>query len=230
MILYEMKERKRQMNKQKMLIACFSPKGGSGKTTTSTQLAISAKLSNETKLKVCFYDLDPQQTATFYFNRIGEKFRPDTILHDFNIAPPDDCDFIIIDCEPSTRFIPPKEFLIVAPTLASSLDLHAYRKVLELEEQGYKVIKVINQYSRVRKDDSEVKEHLDPCVIISANSGIRVAMNNGKTIWNSNHPGGKRAKHQFTYLVKRIMIGSAEKLSDEDISYIMLKGVKKNGN
>lgn len=211
------------MKHTKKLIACFSPKGGSGKTTTSTQLAISAKVSGA---KVCFYDLDPQQTASFYFNRIGDKYKPDAILTSFDIAPPDDCEFIFIDCEPSTRFIPPKDFLIVAPTLASSLDLHSYRKVFELEQLGYKVIRVLNQYSRVRNDDSQVKEHLDPCVVISANSGIRVAMNNGKTIWNSNHPGGKRAKHQFTYLIKRILLGSAETLTDDDINRIMLKGEK----
>lgn len=206
------------------LIAFYSPKGGAGKTTISTQVAISVKVSGK---KVCFYDLDPQKTASFYFKDIGEKYKPDVILHDFNEAPPSDCDYIIIDCEPSTRFIPPSEFLIVAPTQSSSLDLHAYRKVLELKEKGYKVLTVINQFSMVRNDDKAVKEELEPCIIISANTGIRHAMNNSKTIWNSNHPGGKRAKNQFTYLISRIEIGEAEKLTNKEISYISLFGEKE---
>ena len=211
------------ITKKPQLLACFSPKGGCGKSTISTQLATSAKKRGN---KVAFYDLDKQKTATYYFSLIDEKYRPDVILHDFNHAPPSDCDFIIIDCAPDISFIPPKDFLIVAPTLASILDMHAYRKVLELEQQGYRVIKVVNQYSMVRNDDKAVKDKLDPCVVISANTGIRHAMNNGKTIWNSNHPGGKRAKHQFTYLIKRIVAGTAETLSHDDITRIMLTGEK----
>lgn len=210
--------------KKRYLLAFYSPKGGSGKTTLSTQLAISAK---QFGAKVCFYDLDPQKTASFYFLYINPKYQPDIVYNDFSQIPPDDCDFIIIDCEPSTRFIPPKEFLIVAPTLASSLDLHSFRTVLELEDKGYTVIKVINQYSPIRKDDKECKAHLDPCVVISANSGIRTAMNNKKTIWNSNHPGGKKAKNQFTYLISRIVKGTAEKITDEDMLNINLYGTKE---
>lgn len=211
------------MTNKPHLIACYSPKGGCGKTTISTQMAISAKANG---FKVCFYDLDPQKTASFYFGRISKKYVPDVILHDFNEAPPADCDFIFIDCEPSDRFIPPKEFTIVAPTLSSSLDLHSYRTVLKLEKEGYKVIRVLNQYSMVRGDDSKVKEQLEPIIPISQNTGIRNAMNNGKTIWNSNHPGGKRAKNQFLYLIKRIVAGSAEKLTDKEIVNIGLLGEK----
>lgn len=213
------------MNKQpveKHLLACFCPKGGTGKTTIATQLAVSARVKNR---NVCFYDLDPQKTASFYFSRIDEKYRPNTILHDFSERPPAEADFLILDCEPSMRFVPPPAFTIIAPTLASILDLHAYRKVLELEDK-YKVIRVINQYSMVRNDDKAVKDKLDPCVVISANTGIKHAMANGKTIWNSNHPGGKRAKHQFTYLIKRILEGSAETLTHDDIANILVKGEK----
>lgn len=208
--------------KKPKLIACYSPKGGVGKSTISTQLAVSAKAQGK---KVCFYDLDPQKTASYYLNQIGDKYKPDVILHDFyNQAPPDDCDFIFLDCEPSNRFIPPKQFIIVAPTLASGMDLHAYRTVLELEQEGYTVIRVLNQYSMVRGDDTKVKEKLDPCVIIGQNTGIRHAMNNFKTVWNSNHPSGKKARNQFKYLISRILVGSAETLSNKDINAISLFG------
>lgn len=207
------------------LLAFFSPKGGSGKTTISTQCATSARKYGKT---VCFYDLDPQKTATFYLNNIDKKYRPNYILNDFSIAPPSEVDFIMIDCEPSLRFIPPKEFKIIAPTLASSLDLHAYRKIFELEKAGYTVIRVLNQFSRVRNDDEEVRKQLEPCVRLTMNSGIRFAMNNNKTIWNSNHPSGNRAKNQFTFLIKCIVKGQAITLSEEDFTFIQLKGMTKN--
>lgn len=207
---------------EKHLLACFCPKGGTGKTTIATQLAVSGRVK---KRNVCFYDLDPQQTASFYFSRIDEKYRPNTILTDFSERPPAEADFIILDCEPSMRFVPPPAFTIIAPTLASILDLHAYRKVLELEGT-HQIIRVINQYSMVRKDDKAIKDSLDPCVVISANTGIKHAMANGKTIWNSNHPGGRRAKMQFTYLIKRIIAGSAETLTHDDIANILITGEK----
>lgn len=209
------------------LIACYSPKGGCGKTTISTQLAVSAKAQG---FKVCFYDLDPQKTASYYLNQIGAKYKPDVILNDFNEAPPRDADFIFLDCEPSTRFIPPKDFIIVAPTLASKIDLHSYRTVLELEQEGYTVIRVLNQFSMVRGDDKTVKTKLDPCVVIGQNTGIRHAMNNSKTVWNSNHPSGKRARNQFTYLISRVLAGSAETLTNKDINAIALFGEKEETN
>ena len=212
------------MDKKPHLIACYSPKGGTGKTTISTQLASSARVLDN---KVCFYDLDPQLSATEYFNSVHEKFRPQTILSNFEEAPPKDVDFIFLDCEPSSlRFIPPKDFLIIAPTLASRLDLHAYRHIFELEQQGYNVIRVINQYSMVRIDDSDTLKALNPCCVISQNAAIKAAMNNNKTVWNSNHPNGKRAKFQFSYLIQRIMKGSAETLTNDDITMIGLFGVK----
>lgn len=212
------------MSIETKLIAFFSPKGGSGKTTLATQIAVTAKHFGHS---VVFYDLDPQKTASFYLTRLHQTLQPDALFHDFNTAPPQ-ADFIILDCEPSMRFVPPKDFLIVAPTLASPLDLHSYRKILELEKEGYKIIKVVNQYSSVRNDDKAVKESLDPCVIITQNSAIRQAMGANKTIWNFSHSSMKRARNQFKYLIQRIMKGSAETLTEEDITYIMLKGAKKN--
>ncbi len=213
-----------QTSMETKLIACFSPKGGSGKTTIATQIACTAKHFGHS---VVFYDLDPQKTASFYLTRLNEKLQPDALFHDFNTAPPK-ADFIILDCEPSMRFVPPKDFLIVAPTLASPLDLHSYRKILEMENDGYNIIKVVNQYSSVRTDDKSVKETLDPCIVITQNTGIRQAMGNNKTIWNFTHSSMKRARNQFNYLIQRIMRGTAETLTEEDITYIMLKGAKKN--
>lgn len=195
-----------------LFLALFSPKGGVGKSTLATQIAVASKMN---KYTVAFYDLDKQQTSTFYFSMIDEKYKPDMIYNNLDIEPDFMPDIVIADCPPNLDVIPPKDFLIIAPTNTSILDLHAYRTVRELEEQGYNIIKVINNFSLVRNDDKDLLKDFNECVIISTNAAIRVAMNNGKTIWNSHHPNGKRAKKQFNYLLSRIKLGKAEEMTVE---------------
>lgn len=206
------------------IIATFSPKGGSGKTTITANLASYAVTMGK---KVCLYDNDPQLSITEYFNNVSEKYKPQQIESNLNTAPKQGTDFVFVDCEPSIKgFIPSKDFLIIAPTLSSRLDLHSYRFILELESKGYDVIRVINKYSMTRNNDKATLEALSPCCVISQNSAIEFAMSNQKTIWNSNHPNGKRARNQFSYLFERMMIGSAETLNHEDITRIGLLGKK----
>lgn len=195
-----------------LFLALFSPKGGVGKSTLATQIAVASKMN---KYTVAFYDLDKQKTSTFYFGMVDDKYRPDMIYDNLDTEPETMPDIVIADCPPNLDVIPPKEFLIIAPTNTSILDLHAYRKVLELEKDGYNIIKVINNFSLVRNDDKDLLKEFSECVIISTNAAIRVAMNNGKTIWNSHHPNGKRAKKQFNYLLSRIKIGKAEEMNVE---------------
>jgi cellulose biosynthesis protein BcsQ len=192
------------------IVAFLNAKGGVGKTTLSTQVAVAGVMNG---YKVVFYDLDKQKTASFYFSTIDEKYRPAEIHHSINTPPKNGADLIVIDCPPTMDFVPPKGCLIVAPTLTAMPDLHAFRKVLELEQEGYKVIKVINQFNMIRNDDKALLGELKECVVITANSGIRFAMSNKKSIWNSNHPGGKKAKREFNYLLSRIKSGNAETMN-----------------
>lgn len=207
-----------QTLKNRMAIAFFNPKGGVGKTTTSTQTAVAVVMN---KLNVAFYDLDKQKTATFYFSTIDEKYRPQFISNDLSIAPPSNTDVVILDCPPNMEFVPPPNFLIVAPTSSTMLDLHAFKRVLELEQKGYKVIKVINNFNQIRNDDKALLQQFKNCCVITSNSGIRHAMNNSKTIWNSNHPGGKKAKKQFNYLLSCITKGEAPEIDIETINKTM---------
>lgn len=192
------------------IVAFFNPKGGVGKTTLSTQVAVAGVMNG---YRVVFYDLDKQKTSTFYFSTIDEKYRPAEIHHSIATRPQGGADLIVIDCPPTLDFVPPKGCLVVSPTLTSMQDLHAFRKVLELENAGYKVIKVINQFNMIRNDDKALLSELKECAVITANSGIRFAMSNKKSIWNSNHPGGKKAKREFNYLLGRIKAGHAEPMN-----------------
>lgn len=208
---------KEKKSLNKLLLAFFNPKGGVGKSTLSTQTSVAATMND---YKVAFYDLDKQKTATFYFSTIDEKYRPPFIGHSLEEQPPADTNLIVVDCPPNLDFVPPKEFLIVAPTSSTMLDLHAFREVLKLEAKGYKVIKVINNFNQIRKDDKALLDEFKNAAIITSNSGIRSAMNNGKSIWNSNHPGGRKAKRQFNYLLKCIAQGFAPPIDIATINKI----------
>jgi cellulose biosynthesis protein BcsQ len=199
------------------IVSVTNPKGGVGKTTISTQIAVAGVMNG---YNVVFYDLDKQKTASFYFSTIDEKYRPAEIYHSIDIKPKGRADLIVLDCPPNLDFVPPKGCLLVSPTLTSMQDLHAFRKVLELEQQGYKVIKVINQFNMIRNDDKALLSQLGECAVITANSGIRFAMSNRKSIWNSNHPGGKKAKREFNYLLSRIKAGSAESMTIAKVKQI----------
>lgn len=201
------------------LLAFFSPKGGVGKTTLSTQTAVSAVMNKKT---VVFYDLDQQKTSSMYFSTIDEKYRPAEILHNLSTPPSvKNIDYVIADFPPNLSVLPPKDFLLISPTTSSSLDLHAYRVVLELEED-FKIIKVINQFSKARKDDKALleNERFKNCVVISTNQAIRHAMNIKKSVWNSNITGGSKAKRQFQYLFDMIEKGEADYMDLEKLDEI----------
>lgn len=215
------------MTTKKHLLAFYSPKGGSGKTTISTQCAASATRAGKV---VAFYDLDQQKSATFYLSKLPERFKPKYILHDINEAPPDDSTHIMLDCAPNVDFIPPKEFTIIAPTLTNSLDLHAYRKIFELEQMGYNVIRVINKFSLITSTDKDIKEQLDPCILLSVNAAVTYAMNNGLTLWNNSYSNPVRARNQFNYLISRIIEGSAETLTLDEFNKISFNKRSKSND
>lgn len=196
--------------------AVSGTKGGIGKSTIATQLSVLCTLMGK---KVIFIDRDPQQSATHYFLAIEEDYRPDAIYHHYDVRPSFVPDVIIIDYPPYAEEIPPKGFTVLCPTRSTRLDLQSYRKSLELVQNGYDVIKIINDFSLTSSRDKALLDSLGDCCIISRNAAISSAMDNGKTIWNSGIKTrfGKRAKNQFYYLYQRAMAGSAEQYTIEQL-------------
>lgn len=199
---------------KKRLYAVFNSKGGVGKTSIATQISVAL---TQYKYKVAFYDLDRQQTAKFYFSLVNEKYRPAWIFTSLDEQPPEDADIVLLDCPPNLDALPPKAFTLIAPTGASGFDIHSYRRVLDLEQQGYEVIKVLNNFSLSRNDDKELLATYPQSVVISQNSAIRTALSNGKTIWNSGHPTAPRAKKQFEMLMKAMATGVVETMDTEKV-------------
>lgn len=212
------------MTKKTKLIAFLNYKGGVGKTFLSTTMATKYKDLGKT---VVFYDLDPQSTSSYYFERIEKKYRPDEIITDFKqVFKTENPDYILVDCPPSQAFTPPKDFLIVSPTFSTKDDLHSFRKIQELEDQGYKVLKVINHFTLLKKADKELLEMFKNCAVVGANQAIINSRNNDETLWNTDEPNIFKAKHQINYLYECIEKEECEPLTYQQVKSIMLCGNK----
>lgn len=201
-------------------VAFFNFKGGVGKTFLSTTVATRLKKDG---WKVLFYDLDPQSTSSFYFSRIDEKFKPDEVITNWTQAP-EKClhpDIVIIDCPPSQDFVPPDDFIIVAPTYSTADDLHSYRKVLELEKT-HTVIKVINQFNLMKRADKDLLEEFKECCVVTTNSAITNSRNKGETLYDTKENGYKKAQRQINEVVKAILNGKCETMDLEKVKRIML--------
>ena len=211
--------------RQPLIINCFGSKGGVGKTTIATQLTVAFRMND---FKVAFYDLDRQKTATHYFSKINEKFRPNEIynLSGFEHG---EVDIVIYDYPPNADFIPKKGTLIVAPTGSGNFDIHSYAKVVELAKQNNNpIIKVLNKVSLVRTSDLQAMEAFDSCVVISQNTAIENAFNEYRTIFNYSHPNSRKAQRQFQFLIDCIIAKKTVKMTPARLTDISLKGARLN--
>jgi cellulose biosynthesis protein BcsQ len=209
--------------KQPLIINSFSPKGGVGKTTIATQLTVAFRMND---FKVAFYDLDRQKTATHYFSKINEKFRP-TEIYDKAGYEHGEVDIVIYDYPPNADFIPQKGTLIVAPTGSGNFDIHSYAKVLALAETN-PIIKVLNKVSLVRTSDLQAMAAFDSCVVISQNTAIENAFNEYRTIFNYSHPNSRKAQRQFQFLIDCIIAKKTVKMTPDRLTDISLKGARLN--
>lgn len=205
-----------------LIIAVANAKGGVGKSTIATSLCVAITMQNK---KVTFIDLDPQLTAKNYLQTLdNDKYKPFHIQTDISIEPPAETEVVIIDYPPTINQPIPKGAVIIAPTKASAFDLHSYRRVIEFEKLGHTVIRVINEFSQVRKMDKELLESMPNSVPISANSAIPNAIADKRSIWNTHLPGGKKAKMQFNYLIKCIKNRNVPAITIEQVNAISARG------
>ena len=126
------------------IIAVFNQKGGSGKSTTSMNLAGALALRGN-KVMVC--DMDPQGTSMRWFSASdSEKPFPATVISlsgmgkksHLGLEPhADNYDYIIVDCPPSIESPVPESVMLVSdmaliPTVPSPADLWAVVAAIEL--------------------------------------------------------------------------------------------------
>lgn len=120
-------------------IAVVSQKGGVGKTTLATGLAVAAHTAG---LSTAIFDLDPQASAAFWKDT-READEPAVLpipatrlKHVLEAARDSSCDFAVIDAPPFAKDIAYEAAqhadLILVPTRPAVLDVMAMTKTLEL--------------------------------------------------------------------------------------------------
>jgi len=120
-------------------LAIISQKGGVGKTTIATALAVAAEMDGKS---AAVFDLDPQASATFWHDtREAESpavvsIAPARLQHVLKAAAESGCNLAIIDAPPFAKDIAYEaaqhaDFILV-PTRPAVLDVMAMTRTLEL--------------------------------------------------------------------------------------------------
>lgn len=131
-------------------LAIISQKGGVGKTTLATAIAVAAELDGK---QTAVFDLDPQASASFWKDtRLSStpavvaipSTRLQTVL---NAAKQEECDLAIIDAPPFSKDIAfeaaqAADFILV-PTKPAVLDIMAMTKTIELVKHYGKPFSVV---------------------------------------------------------------------------------------
>jgi chromosome partitioning protein len=120
-------------------LAIISQKGGVGKTTIATALAVAAEVEGKS---AAVFDLDPQASATFWHDTRQSKtpavvsIAPARLQHVLKAAAESGCDLAIIDAPPFAKDIAYEaaqnaDFILI-PTRPAVLDVMAMTRTLEL--------------------------------------------------------------------------------------------------
>jgi chromosome partitioning protein len=131
-------------------LAIISQKGGVGKTTLATALAVAAEKDGKI---VAVFDLDPQASATFWKDtREADTpavvaIPPSRLQHVLKAAAETGCDLAIIDAPPFAKDIAFEaaqhaDFILI-PTRPAVLDVMAMTKTLELVGHYSKLCAVV---------------------------------------------------------------------------------------
>jgi chromosome partitioning protein len=135
-------------------LAVISQKGGVGKTTIATALAVAAERHGKS---VALFDLDPQVSACSWADRRKAAGHGETpVVRDvnFNRLPhaldameKAGCDLVVLDCPPVHRDIAHEAMnaadLILIPTRAEAFDLRAMTQTVKLAQQIGKTPSVV---------------------------------------------------------------------------------------
>lgn len=141
------------------ILTVISQKGGVGKTTLATGLAVAAELDGKS---VALFDLDPQASACFWADRrkaTGKGNTPAVRDVNFNRLPHvleamrnAGCELVILDCPPQQRDIADAALsvadMVLIPTRAEALDLRAMAQTVRLVQQMNKPPHVVFTFCR----------------------------------------------------------------------------------
>lgn len=120
------------------ILAIISQKGGVGKTTIATALAVAAEMKGQ---QVALFDLDDQASAAFWASLRQAKtpvvvdVKPALLDRDLTRAREAGADLVILDCPPAQSHAYPAaqaaDYVLI-PTKADILDIRAMRSTVAL--------------------------------------------------------------------------------------------------
>lgn len=199
------------------IITVANQKGGVGKSTLTTLLALQLK----NKCKVCVVDTDPQQSLFKSINNINNilgkevlsvyKSSIDQCLE--TVKQYDKFDVAVVDTMPSTDVnildLLTSTLLTVVPTGVSTLDINAFLntiKLLKAIKSNYRVVfnnvKNINDLNKVR-DFLITKNIVDETHITQAYLWSRVAYS--RLFENNLMLEDTKAKEELNYLMNELV-------------------------
>ena len=128
------------------ILAVISQKGGVGKTTIATALAVAAELDGES---VVLFDLDPQASACFWADRrkatgggetpVVRDVNYNRLPHVIEAMRTAGCELVILACPPVHRDIADEAIraadMVLIPTRAEALDIRAMTQTVRLVQQ-----------------------------------------------------------------------------------------------
>jgi chromosome partitioning protein len=197
-------------------IAIISQKGGVGKTTLATALAVAAEADGK---QAAIFDLDPQASASFWHD-MREAETPavaavpsSRLTHLLQAAKESGCDIAIIDAPPFAKDIAFEaahhaDFILI-PTRPAVLDVMSMTKTLDLVRYYSKPAAVVLTFcphiGRELADTEDAIKHLG-ATLCPVRIGNRIAFSRAQQTGlaaQEYEPDGKAAeeiKHLYQYM------------------------------
>ena len=197
------------------ILALISQKGGVGKTTLATSLAVAAQMDGQ---NVALFDLDDQATAAFWGDiRVAEvppvrDVKLALLARDLERARAAGADLVILDCPPihaaAIGAAEPADFVLI-PTKPALFDIRSMRATLKLMQSIGKRCSVVltfcpvvgSQVAEARQLVQEIGAELAP-VDMHQRVAYQRAQEDGRTP-QEYEPDGKAAdevKRLYAYI------------------------------